>query len=70
MHRHHPRLSAVILATLVAITGVGAHSAPATADVSYVEGTDLAAPLFDPLKVFDIDLDVPAESIAAMEAQR
>lgn len=69
MHRHHPRLSAVILATLVAITGVGAHSAPATADVSYVEGTDLAAPLFDPLKVFDIDLDVPAESIAAMEAQ-
>lgn len=46
-----------------ALFGSTITAAPASAAVSYIEGTDAAAPLFDPLKVVDIDLTMTDEAI-------
>lgn len=56
------RLSAAVVAVF-ALIGASVTAAPASAAVSYVEGTDAAATLFDPLKVVDIDLTMTDEAI-------
>lgn len=57
------RSALAAVTALVALVGGTLTATPAAATVSYVEGTDPAAPLFDPLKVFDIDLTMTQESI-------
>ncbi len=62
--RRNFRLLVILLAISLAFSLLGATSSRAV--VSYVEGDDLAAPLYDPLKVNDIDLEISDSNIEAL----
>jgi CotH kinase protein len=57
---------AVALLAVVLCANISVPPTPAYAVQSYVEGTDPAAPLFDPTDVVDIDLEMPDSSLALL----
>ena len=61
-------MSLTLAATVAVAVGVMT-AVPASAVTSYVEGTDAAARLFDPLKIIDIDLTIPESSLEVIRTQ-
>lgn len=59
----------VAVATAVALLSSVLTAVPASAAGVYVEGTDRAAPLFDPMKIVDVDLQIPEASLDALKTQ-
>lgn len=59
-----------VMATLTLLACGGSIDAPpASAATSYVEGTDPAAPMFDPMKIVQVDLQIPEASLAVIATQ-